>query len=104
MSLLLKLPHILEKGREEYLSLKDKKVSFTLSERISAGKNRLANGDNLAFMQYLIAHHQMAGKLQLVYIDPPFFSKANYGTEVKLASHHIEKMPVIKQKAYHDVW
>lgn len=104
MSLLSKLPYILEEGRAEYLSLKDKRVSFAISERISQGKNMLANGDNLAFMQYLLEDHHMAERLQLVYIDPPFFSKANYGTEVKLESHHIEKMPVIKQKAYHDVW
>jgi adenine specific DNA methylase Mod len=46
----------------------------------------------------------MAGKINLIYIDPPFFSKSNYGSELKLHSDKISKIPVIKQKAYHDVW
>jgi DNA modification methylase len=46
----------------------------------------------------------MAGKIDLIYIDPPFFSKSNYRTEIKLRSDTIDKIPAIRQKAYHDVW
>lgn len=102
MSLIAKLPVIIEECREAYQSITA--GSFSVAERIGHGDNILANGDNLLFMKYLLEQKDMAGKINLIYIDPPFFSKANYGSELKLHSEKISKIPVIKQKAYHDVW
>ena len=101
MSLIAKLPIIIEESREACRSVTA--GSFSVTEKIGHGDNILAKGDNLPFMKYLLDQRDMNGKINLIYIDPPFFSKSNYGTELKLHSEKISKITVIKQKAYHDV-
>lgn len=71
--------------------------------------NRLIYGDNLLAMAALIAETPEAssfrGKIDLVYIDPPYDSKADYRTSIQLPSISIEKRPtVIEQFAYSDTW
>lgn len=73
--------------------------------------NRLIYGDNLLAMQALLAGDpstgmpSMRGKIDLIYIDPPFDSKADYRTRIHLPSVDIEAMPtVIEQHAYSDTW
>ncbi|MDP2983734.1 MAG: site-specific DNA-methyltransferase [Candidatus Latescibacter sp.] len=73
--------------------------------------NRLVYGDNLLVMQALLAGDpatglpSMRGKIDLIYIDPPFDSKADYRTKVTLPGTTIEQKPtVIEQAAYSDTW
>ena len=73
--------------------------------------NRLIYGDNLLAMQALLAGDpatglpSMRGKIDLIYIDPPFDSKADYRTKIKLPGADIEAKPtVIEQHAYSDTW
>lgn len=73
--------------------------------------NRLIYGDNLLAMQALLAGDEesglssMRGKIDLIYIDPPFDSKADYRTKIKLPNGNLEQMPsVIEQSAYSDTW
>jgi adenine specific DNA methylase Mod len=71
--------------------------------------NRLIYGDNLLAMQALLAGNSktlsMRGKIDLIYIDPPFDSKADYRTKIKLPDTDIEERPtVIEQFAYSDTW
>ncbi|MHB1687908.1 MAG: site-specific DNA-methyltransferase [Ignavibacteriaceae bacterium] len=73
--------------------------------------NRLIYGDNLLAMQALLAGDEksglpsMRGKIDLIYIDPPFDSKADYRTKVTLPNGEIEQKPtVIEQFAYSDTW
>jgi len=73
--------------------------------------NRMIYGDNLLAMQALLAGDpqskmpSMRGKIDLIYIDPPFDSKADYRTKIHLPSTDIEAMPtVIEQHAYSDTW
>lgn len=73
--------------------------------------NRLIYGDNLLAMQALLAGDpdtglpSMRGKIDLIYIDPPFDSKADYRTKIHLPSVEIEQKPsVIEQFAYSDTW
>ncbi len=73
--------------------------------------NRMIYGDNLLVMQALIAGDRstglpsMRGKVDLIYIDPPYDSKADYRTRVHLPSGDIEQKPaVIEQFAYSDTW
>jgi len=71
--------------------------------------NRLIYGDNLHTMQALLAGNSktpsMRGKIDLIYIDPPFDSKADYRTQIKLPNTDIEQRPtVIEQFAYSDTW
>ena len=47
----------------------------------------------------------LRGKVDLIYIDPPFDSKADYRTKVTLPPGDIEKRPTaIEQFAYSDTW
>jgi len=69
----------------------------------TSAQNLLAAGDNAAFMEWLLREQNMAGKLKLVYIDPPFFSNADYAAEVKVDTDKI-KLAAVKQKAYRDTW
>jgi len=71
--------------------------------------NRLIYGDNLLAMQALLAGNSktpsLRGKIDLIYIDPPFDSKADYRTKVRLPDTDIEQRPtVIEQFAYSDTW
>jgi len=71
--------------------------------------NRLIYGDNLLAMQALLAGDiqtpSMRGKIDLIYIDPPFDSKADYRTKIHLPNTDIEQRPtVIEQFAYSDTW
>ena len=73
--------------------------------------NRLIYGDNLLAMQALLVGDpdtglpSMRGKVDLIYIDPPFDSKADYRTKIHLPSVDIEQKPsVIEQFAYSDTW
>lgn len=71
--------------------------------------NRLIYGDNLLAMAALLAGDEdtpsLRGKVDLIYIDPPFDSKADYRTKVQLPGVEIEQRPtVIEQFAYSDTW
>lgn len=73
--------------------------------------NRLIYGDNLLAMQALLAGDastglpSLRGKVDLIYIDPPFDSKADYRTKINLPGTNIEQKPtVIEQFAYADTW
>jgi len=73
--------------------------------------NRLIYGDNLLAMQALLAGDaqtglpSLRGKVDLIYIDPPFDSKADYRTKISLPGTDIQQKPtVIEQFAYADTW
>ncbi len=74
-------------------------------------KNRLAYGDNLLVMQSLLAGDptsglpSMRGKIDLIYIDPPYDSKADYRTKIELPGASLDSKPtVVEQFAYADTW
>lgn len=73
--------------------------------------NRLVYGDNLLTMQALLAGDpqtglpSLRGKVDLIYIDPPFDSKADYRTKVVLPGLNLQQKPtVVEQFAYADTW
>ncbi len=71
--------------------------------------NRLIYGDNLLAMAALLAGDEhtpsLRGRMDLIYIDPPFDSKADYRTKVTLPGVELEQKPtVIEQFAYSDTW
>ncbi|MGL4377830.1 MAG: site-specific DNA-methyltransferase [Microcoleaceae cyanobacterium] len=66
--------------------------------------NRLILGDNLLAMQALLAQGY-AGKIDLIYIDPPFASSADYSFYVEVAGKQVEKeASIIERLAYTDTW
>ena len=66
--------------------------------------NRLIYGDNLLAMGALLSQGY-GGKIDLIYIDPPFDSKADYRTKVRLPEGDLSQTPaIIEQEAYGDTW
>lgn len=71
--------------------------------------NRLIYGDNLLAMAALLAGDEqnpsLRGKIDLIYIDPPFDSKADYRTKISLPGTTVDQRPTVaEQFAYSDAW
>lgn len=105
MNLIGKFTEIWEDSKPEAAEQAPK---FNIAEEINCtpgeNDNLLAHGDNLRFMEYLLKEKDMAGKLNLIYIDPPFFSKATYDAVIRLSPVEGEKLPPVKYFAYDDTW
>jgi len=67
-------------------------------------KNLLIWSDNKLVMSSLIKQG-WAGKVNLIYIDPPFFTGADFTVRTKVGDAQIEKEPsIIEERAYKDTW
>lgn len=68
-------------------------------------RNKLIWGDNLLIMGSLL--EKFAGKIDLIYIDPPFATGADFSftSQVGSGGETIEKkQSIIEEKAYRDTW
>ncbi|MBM3435307.1 MAG: site-specific DNA-methyltransferase, partial [Bacteroidetes bacterium] len=68
-------------------------------------KNKLIWGDNNFVMSSLL--EKFAGKIDLIYIDPPFATGADFTVDVKIGDEgdEIHKAhSIIEEKAYRDTW
>ena len=66
-------------------------------------KNRLIWGDNLLIMGSILKEY--AGKINLIYIDPPFATGDDFSFEVQIGDQEITKEPsALEVKAYRDTW
>jgi len=66
-------------------------------------KNRLIWGDNLLIMGSLLK--DFAGKINLIYIDPPFATGDDFSFEVRIGDQEVTKRPsAMEVKAYRDTW
>lgn len=86
-------------------------AALTGERRPERWTNRLIYGDNLLAIQALLAGDpdtglpSMRGKIDLIYIDPPYDSKADYRTKIELPGTSIDSKPtVLEQFAYADTW
>jgi len=67
-------------------------------------KNLLIWGDNKLIMSSLLKQGWV-GKINLIYIDPPFFTGADFSIRTKVAGESVEKEPsIIEERAYSDIW
>ena len=65
--------------------------------------NKLYWGDNLQVMSHLLKNYR--GKVDLIYIDPPFDSKADYKKKITLRGKAIESdSNNFEEKQYGDIW
>lgn len=65
--------------------------------------NKIFWGDNLQVMSHLLK--EFRGKIDLIYIDPPFDSKADYKKKVQLKSKQaLSDMSSFEEKQYTDIW
>lgn len=65
---------------------------------------KIASGDNLEYMMHLLRNEDMRGKVQLIYVDPPFFSGSRYEASVRLDSEKLGDSGLLKVGAYDDRW
>lgn len=67
------------------------------------GFNKIFWGDNLQVMSHLLKAYR--GKIDLIYIDPPFDSKADYKKQIKLKGKDISNdSSTFEEKQYGDIW
>ena len=65
--------------------------------------NRIYWGDNLQVMSHLLKTYR--GQINLIYIDPPFDSKADYKKRIELKGKSVENdRTAFEEKQYTDIW
>ena len=65
--------------------------------------NKIFWGDNLQVMSHLLKDYR--GKIDLIYIDPPFDSKADYKKKIKLKGKEVSNdQSTFEEKQYGDIW
>src|SRR3989344_7582419 len=84
--------------------IRDKIEQRTLGGQDLTWKNRLIWGDNLLIMGSLVKEY--AGKINLIYIDPPFATGDDFSFTVNTGDQaEITKEPsALEVKAYRDTW
>ncbi|HXF05943.1 MAG TPA: DNA methyltransferase [Blastocatellia bacterium] len=76
---------------------------FTLMPRDDTWRNMLIWGDNKVVMSSLLP--RFAGKINLIYIDPPFATGQDFSFRVRVGDEEFVKEPsIIEEKAYRDTW
>jgi adenine-specific DNA-methyltransferase len=72
-------------------------------EEVDGWRNKIFWGDNLQVMSHLLK--KFRGKVDLIYIDPPFDSKADYRKKVEFRSLKAEGLSSsFEEKQYGDIW
>ena len=73
-------------------------------EPVNGWINKIFWGDNLQVMSHLLKKYR--GKIQLIYIDPPFDSKADYKKKIQVKGHGTiyTDSSSFEEKQYGDIW
>jgi DNA modification methylase len=70
---------------------------------IGGWRNKIYWGDNLQVMSNLLKYYR--GKVNLIYIDPPYDSKADYKMKIQLRGRKVTNdLSVFEEKQYTDIW
>lgn len=113
LSIIEKLPEIIKNGeREAELILKNNSIeTFNYKEKVISSTientyksdwiNQFYQGDNLITIKKLLSEGY-DGEIDLIYIDPPFLTKAKYKGRVVV--NNGEDKHVLKNFAYDDTW
>ena len=65
--------------------------------------NKLFWGDNLQVMSHMLKEYR--GKIDLIYIDPPFASDADYKRKIKVRGQTVQSDSLsFEEKQYGDIW
>lgn len=93
------------RGKRPYKSTKfyPAQLKEQHGEEVNGWLNKIFWGDNLQVMSHLL--QKFRGKIDLIYIDPPFDSEADYKKKVKLKGGSITNdQSVFEEKQYTDIW
>lgn len=72
-------------------------------EDVGGWRNKIFWGDNLQVMSHLLK--EFRGKVDLVYIDPPFDSKADYKKKIEIKGiQTASNQTSFEEKQYSDIW
>lgn len=72
-------------------------------EEVGGWRNKIFWGDNLQVMSHLLK--EFRGKVDLIYIDPPFDSKADYKKSIEIRGKTTETGSTsFEEKQYSDIW
>ena len=114
MGLIRELEKIIDGAENEYLRLKDRPPESGLQKEIScqgAGgdprDHRIIHCDNLSFLAQGINSGQLREAFDLIYCDPPFFTKTKQEAAVEVLVSEEDgtlRKERLKQRAYSDLW
>jgi adenine-specific DNA-methyltransferase len=75
----------------------------TYGPEVNGWRNKIYWGDNLQVMSHLL--REFRGKVRLVYIDPPFDSKADYKISINIRDKDTQNdQGMFEEKQYSDIW
>ena len=98
-------PELHWRGKHPYTSTQyyPAQLKESYGEDKDGWMNKIFWGDNLQVMSHLLRDYR--GKINLIYIDPPFDSKAQYKKTIKIKNADIsnDKM-AFEEKQYNDIW
>ena len=82
---------------------RQRSLDFFTADRPSEWRNRLIWGDKKYVLPALLA--DFAGAVDLVYVDPPFFTGGDFSFSTAVNGEDFTREPnLIEQKAYRDTW
>jgi DNA modification methylase len=93
------------KGKRPFTSTQfyPAQLKESYGEPVNDWMNKIFWGDNLQVMSHLLKEYR--GKVDLIYIDPPFDSKAEYKKQISLKRQNIESdHNSFEEKQYSDIW
>jgi len=72
-------------------------------EEVGGWRNKIYWGDNLQVMSHLLK--EFRGKVDLIYIDPPFDSRVDYNKTISLKGKRVDSgVSAFEEKQYRDIW
>ena len=98
-------PMLRWKGKRPFQSTQyyPAQLKETYGEEVDDWRNKIYWGDNLQVMSHLLKTYR--GKINLIYIDPPFDSKAEYKKTIQLRGKTVENdRTAFEEKQYTDIW
>lgn len=99
----LSLPFQTVETVNESAQERQQSLDFLAADRLSDWRNRLIWGDKKYVLPALLA--EFAGAIDLIYIDPPFATGADFSLHFQVEDEQFTKeASVIEQKAYRDTW
>lgn len=99
----LSLPFQTVETVNESAQERQRSLDFLATDQPNDWRNRLIWGDKKYVLPALL--DEFAGQVDLVYVDPPFATGADFSLRIDVATSRFTKEPtLIEQKAYRDTW
>ena len=98
-------PELHWRGERQYIATEyyPAQLKEVYGEPKDGWHNKIYWGDNLQVMSHLLKEYR--GKINLIYIDPPFDSKADYKKKISVARKTTKSDSIVfEEKQYGDIW